>query len=136
MYRAPFSTIAFQVTGVFNPPAHSHLVINYLVSYPTIGSFRSQFGDISRPEETSWGWYQFYTYLLLKKGTDIKKLEAKFPAFCDRYINNLDWKKASNTRNEVYLMPLKDIHLRSHYMQEAEANGNETAYHFYSCLHF
>ena len=124
-YRAPFFTKTFEVTGVFNPPSHSHLVVNYLVSYPTIGSFRSHFGDMSKPEETSWGWYQFYTYLLLKPGADMKKLESKFPAFCDRYINNLEWKKANNTRNEVYLIPLKDIHLHSNYMQEAEINGNE-----------
>ena len=100
-YRAPFVTKNFEVTGIFTPPSHSHLVINYLISYPTIGSFRRQFGDLSQPEETSWGWYQFYTYLLLKSGTDIKKLESKFPSFCDRYVNNLEWKKANNTKNEV-----------------------------------
>lgn len=135
-YHTPFFTRAFQVTGVFKPPVHSHLVINYLISYPTIGSFRSQFGDNSRPEETSWGWYQFYTYLLLRKGTDIKKLEAKFPSFCDRHVNNIDWKKASNTRHEAYLIPLKDIHLQSHYMQEAEANGNEHSVSFLYLLGF
>ncbi|HEX5154693.1 MAG TPA: ABC transporter permease [Parafilimonas sp.] len=135
-YRTPFFTRTFQVTGIFKPPAHSHLVINYLLSYPTIGSFRMEFGDKSRPEETSWGWYQFYTYLLLKKGTDIKKLEAKFPSFCDRYINGLDWKKASHTRNEVYLIPLKNIHLQSHYLQEAEANGNEHSVSFLYLLGF
>lgn len=135
-YRTPFFTRAFQVTGIFRPPAHAHLVINYLISYPTIGSFRMQFGDNSRPEETSWGWYQFYTYLLLKKGTDIKKLEARFPAFCDRYVNNLDWKRQSNTRHEVYLIPLKNIHLQSHYLQEAEANGNEHSVSFLYLLGF
>ena len=130
IYRAPFSVKTFEVTGIFIPPVHSHLVINYLISYPTIGSFRRQFGDMSRPEETSWGWYQFYTYLLLKKGTDLEKLENKFPAFCDRYINTLEWKKVNRTRNEVHLIPLKDIHLHSHYMQEAEANGNDYAVSF------
>ena len=130
VFRAPFSVKLFEVTGLFIPPVHSHLVVNYLISYPTIGSFRRQFGDMTKPEETSWGWYQFYTYLLLKKGTDIKRLESKFPSFCDRYINSLEWKKAYRTRNEVYLIPLKDIHLHSHYMQEAEANGNEHAVSF------
>ncbi len=129
-YRDPLFTKIFQVTGIFNPPVHSHLVINYLISYPTIGSSRRDFGDMSRPEETSWGWYQFYTYLLLKPGTDIKRFESKFPAFCDRHINNLDWKKQSNTRNEVYLISLKDIHLHSNYMQEAEPPGNPQAVSF------
>ncbi len=130
VYRAPFSVQVFEVTGIFIPPLHSHLVINYLISYPTVGSVRMQFGDMSRPEETSWGWRQFYTYLLLKKGTDLKKLESKFPAFCDRYINTQEWKKVRRTLNEVYLIPLKDIHLHSHYMQEAEANGNAYAVSF------
>ncbi len=129
-FRAPYSTKIFEVTGIFNPPVHSHLIINYLISYPTIGSFRRDFGDRSRPEETSWGWYQFYTYLLLKPGTDIKRLESKFPAFCDLHINSLDWKKQSNTRNEVYLIPVKDIHLHSNYMQEAEPGGNPQAVSF------
>lgn len=124
-YRAPYAARTFEVTGIFNPPVHSHLAVNYLISYSTIGSFRRDNGDMSRPEETSWGWYQFYTYLLLVPGTDINALEAKFPAFCDRHINNLDWKKVNNIRNEAYLMPLKDIHLDSHYMQEAEVNGNK-----------
>jgi putative ABC transport system permease protein len=134
IYRAPFSVNTFEVTGVFIPPVHSHLVINYLVSYPTVGSIRRQFGDRSMPEETSWGWNQFYTYLLLKKGTDIKKLEDKFPAFCDRYINSLERKKVNKTRNEIYLIPLKDIHLHSHYMQEAEANGSHDAVSFLHLL--
>jgi putative ABC transport system permease protein len=130
VYRAPFVTKVFEVSGVFTPPLHSHLVINYLISYPTIGSFRRQFGDLSRPEETSWGWYQFYTYLLLKPETDLKSLEDKFPAFCDRYINSLEWKKAGGIKNEVRLIPLKSIHLHSHYMQEAEINGNEHSISF------
>lgn len=136
VYRSPFITKVFEVSGVFTPPSHAHLVINYLISYPTIGSFRLQFGDLSRPEETSWGWYQFYTYLLLKPGTDLKKLEEKFPAFCDRYINHLDWKKAGGIKNEVHLIPLKDIHLHSHYMQEAEINGNGQSVSFLFLISF
>ncbi|MBX2923406.1 MAG: ABC transporter permease [Chitinophagaceae bacterium] len=136
VYRAPFTTKIFEVSGVFTPPSHAHLVINYLISYPTIGSFRRQFGDLSSPEETSWGWYQFYTYLLMKPGIDLKKLEEKFPAFCDRYINHLDWKKAGGIKNEVHLMPLKNIHLHSHYMQEAEINGNEQSVSFLFLVSF
>ena len=130
VYRAPFVTKVFEISGVFTPPLHSHLVINYLISYSTVGSSRQQFGDMSRPEETSWGWYQFYTYLLLKPGTDFKNLEDKFPAFCDHYINSLEWKKAGGIKNEVHLIPLKSIHLHSHYMQEAEINGNEHSVSF------
>jgi len=125
VYRNPNFTRTLEVTGVFRElPSNSHLIVNHLVSYPTLGSIRRGFGDTSNSIETSWGWHQFYTYLLLRPGTDIKKLQTKFPAFCDRYINNLDWVKASNIRNAVYMIPLRDIHLYSNYMEEAEINGS------------
>lgn len=43
------------------------------------------------------------------------------PAFCDRYV---EWTKNSSTYHEIYLTPLKDIHLHSNFNQEAEVNGN------------
>ncbi|GGA86448.1 ABC transporter permease [Puia dinghuensis] len=125
VYRAPYFTKLFEVSGVFHPLAHSHLVVDYLLSYATVGSYFRLWGDQSRPEETSWGWDVFYTYLLLRPGTDIKKLEAKFPGFCDRYVNNVEFKRAGGIRNEVYIMPLTDIHLHSDYGEEAEVNGNQ-----------
>ena len=39
-------------------------------------------GDTSNATETAWGLYDFYVYLQLKQGTDLKKLESKLPAFC------------------------------------------------------
>ena len=84
--RDPDFSRTLQVTGVFKElPANSHLVINHLVSYSTLGSINRQFGDTSNQTETSWGWYDFYTYLQLKPGTDLEKLEKKFPAFGDQY---------------------------------------------------
>jgi len=131
VYRAPYFTRTYEVTGVFKElPGNSHLTVNLLVSYLSLGSIYRQFGDTSNSIETSWGWHEFYTYLLLKPGTDIKKLESKFPALCDRYINNLDWVKANNLRSEVYLMPLKDIHLYSNYMEEANKNGDNRTISF------
>ena len=123
--RNPNYSRTLQVTGVFKEmPANSHLVVDHLLSYSTLGSIQQQFGDTSNSTETSWGWYDFYTYLQLKPGTDIAKLEKKFPAFCDQYINNTEWYKNNNVRCEIYMMPLTDIHLYSNYNQEAEVNGN------------
>jgi putative ABC transport system permease protein len=131
VYRSPNFTRIFEVTGVFKElPSNSHLVISHLISYATLASIRNAFGDVNNSTETSWGWNQFYTYLLLKPGTDTQKLESKFPAFCNRYINNLDWMKAHNSRSEVYMIPLREIHLRSHNMQEAEINGNDQTVSF------
>ncbi|HYE55422.1 MAG TPA: ABC transporter permease [Chitinophagaceae bacterium] len=124
-------TRTFQITGVFKDyPANSHLDIEYLVSYKTLASIATAGGDTSNATETSWGWYDFYTYLQLKPGTDWKTLEAKLPAFADRYINSQEWYKTNNNKGELYLIPMQDIHLYSNVNQEAEVNGNGQAVAF------
>jgi putative ABC transport system permease protein len=120
-----------EVTGVFKDyPANSHLILNHLVSYSTLGKERRQLGDSSNRTETNWGWYDFYVYVQLKPGADWHALQAKLPAFCDRHMNNNDWAKKNNNRNELYLIPLTDIHLYSNFLQEAEVNGNGKAVSF------
>ena len=129
--RDPGNLQTYQVTGVFKDyPKNSHLMVDYLVSYSTLGKLLRIDGDTSNATETSWGWYDFYSYLQLKPGTDYKKLESKLPAFCDRYINNQEWYKTNNNRSALHLLPLKDIHLYSNYNQEAEVNGNGQAVGF------
>ena len=120
-----------EVTGVFKDyPANSHLILNHLVSYSTLGKERRQLGDSSNRTETNWGWYDFYVYVQLKPGADWHALQAKLPAFSDRHMNNNDWAKKNNNRNELYLIPLTDIHLYSNFLQEAEVNGNGKAVSF------
>ena len=127
----------YEVTGVFKDyPANSHLIINHLVSYSTLGKQLRQQGDSSNATETAWGWYDYYVYLQLKPGTDIKKLEAKLPAFSDRYMNHDEWKKTNNVKNALFLIPLKDIHLYSNFNQEAEVNGDGKAVSFLFLIAF
>ncbi len=115
----------YQVTGVFKDyPLNSHLIIDYLVSYKSLGKFQRLNGDTSNSTETSFGWYDFYTYVKLKPGTDIKQFDAKLVAFCDEHMNNQEWSKKNNVRNELHSLPLGDIHLYSNYNQEAEVNGD------------
>jgi putative ABC transport system permease protein len=121
----------FKVTGVYKDfPSNSHLVMEYLVSYATLGKQIRLSGDSSNPSETAWGWYDFYVYLQLKQGSDWQKLEDKLPAFTDKYINSQEWAKANNNKSELHLIPLPDIHLYSNYNQEAEVNGNGQAVAF------
>jgi putative ABC transport system permease protein len=121
----------FQVSGVFKDfPSNSHLIINYLVSYSTLGKELRADGDTSNASETAWGWYDFYVYLQLKTGIDYKNLEAKLPAFTNKYLNSREWNKTNNNKNELHLIPLTDIHLYSNYNQEAEVNGNGQAVSF------
>ncbi|MBK6478357.1 MAG: ABC transporter permease [Saprospiraceae bacterium] len=122
---------ALMITGVFKDfPVNSHLQLNYLVSYKTFQYRLNAQGDTTNASETEWGWYDFYTYLQLKKGTDLKKFEAKFPAFCNTHMNNGDYSKKNNIIDALSLIPLKDIHLYSNYNQEAEVNGNGQAVSF------
>jgi len=51
-------------------------------------------------------------YLVLKSGTDYKKLESKFPAFSERYFKG---DKVSGSVEKFYLQPLSKAHLYSNY---------------------
>lgn len=120
-----------EVSAVFKDyPQNSHLVIDYLISYNTLQQELNSYGDTSNSSETAWGWYDFYTYLQLKRGTDMQKFESKLPAFCARYIDSRDWAKNNNIKTVVSTIPLKDIHLYSNYNQEAEVNGSGEAVSF------
>ncbi len=115
-----------EVSGVFkNYPNNSHLNIEYLVSLAT---YRSEIKKwTNNGIETLFDWYDFYTYLQLKPGTDAEKFESKFPAFCKKYmVVDLP----NKTYDELHLLPVRDIHLRSNYNQEAEVNGNEQTVSF------
>ena len=129
--RDQSQTQAYEITGVFKDyPANSHLDIEYLVSWSTFSKYLREQGDTSNALETSFGWYDFYSYLKLKPGTDWQQFEKKMPAFCDRYINSQQWYKKNNNKAELYLMPVTDLHLYSNYNQEAEVNGNGQAVKF------
>ncbi len=123
--------VSYEVTGVMKDyPVNSHLDIRYLLSYPTLGSILRLGGDSSNATETSFGWYDFYTYLQLRPGTDPDQFEKKLPDFCNRYINNNQWNKTNNRKAALHIIPLTDIHLHSNYNQEAEVNGNGQAVGF------
>jgi len=110
------------VTGVFKDiPENSHLKFDMLISFPD-----------EKYHADNWGWPEFYTYLMLAPGTDPQKLEAKFPAFVNRYLGAE--MKQSNFRYRFHLQPIKDIHLGSHYQNELEVNGNKTDIIFLSII--
>ncbi len=99
-------------------PANSHITFNILLNYDKYIQLTD--GDAN----TSWGWSDFYTYVLLKPGTNVKALEAKLPAFAERYMG--ESMKSTGYQVRFDLQPLKDIHLRSKYDYELAGNGNLT----------
>ena len=107
----------YVVTGVLEDlPANSHIRFNIIINYEKYIQLTN--GNAN----TSWGWSDFYTYVLVKPGADVKALEAKLPAFAERYMGT-DMKQR-DYENTFYLQPLKNIHLRSKYDYEMAGNGN------------
>jgi len=86
--------------------------------------------------ENSFGWTDFYTYILLKKGVDYRQLAVKLPAFIDRHHNDLPENKSEGDRLTLSLISLKDIHLYSHYTEEAGPNGDGQSVSFLFLISF
>ena len=97
-------------------PANSHIQFHILLNY------NKYIQTTNNAANTSWGWSDFYTYLLLKPGTNVNALQAKMPAFAERYIGD-DMKKEGYTVS-FHLQALKDIHTRSAYDYEMAGSGN------------
>ena len=110
----------FKITGVFIPSKNpTHIDARFFMSLNG--------GDIedyvaSRTDLASNN--MFYTYFLLHPGADPKQLEAKFPAFIDKYAGK-DL-KAMGFYKKQFLIPLTDIHLRSTTKSNVTPGGNTT----------
>ncbi|NUO02558.1 MAG: ABC transporter permease [Saprospiraceae bacterium] len=114
-----------KVTGVYKDfPYNSHFHPDFLASFATMRD-TNIYGQ--QQLETNWGNNSFSTFLLLPEGYEGSKLEAQFPAFLDKvmasvYSGNGMLKPSDMT--SLHLMPLTDIHLKSHLDSELEENGD------------
>lgn len=66
--------------------------------------------------DENWGWYNYYTYVLLKENASITSLEPK--------LQNLYESHVEEGTNIFYTQALTDIHLNSQLKWELEANGS------------
>ncbi|HAA18283.1 MAG TPA: hypothetical protein DCP28_05745, partial [Cytophagales bacterium] len=113
------TTIHFTITGVMEDvPFNSHFTFDFLsrINFPNL--------------ETSWGWYNYYTYMKLREGTTIAEVEPKLQPLFAR-------NQAEGSVNELYLcysQPLTDIHLKSHLKWELDANGNISNAYIFGAL--
>jgi putative ABC transport system permease protein len=114
----------YKVTGVIaKMPANTHFHFDMLASMYSHGLAKSK----------HWLGFNFYTYVLVKPGTNRRQLETKFQAEAERFIAKevkdgmgvslADFRKAGNDF-KLFLQPLTSIHLRSQYKFELEPNGN------------
>jgi putative ABC transport system permease protein len=108
------------VTGVFDPnDKPSHIDAGFIISF-----YGGSIEDRMRSDGNNMAFDNLYTtYLLLKPGADPGKLEAKFPAFIDKYAGK-DFKEAGLGRID-FLLPVKDIHLHAD-MLEMTPSGSAT----------
>lgn len=107
----------YTVTAVYEDfPKNSHLQTDFLFSMPSFTQTRSNL-------MTNWSYDLFHNYLLLAPGVDHVE-------FCNRAMPDMIAKnykealEARDSRDEFYLQPLLDIHLRSNIEYETEPPGN------------
>ncbi len=110
---------AVKVTGVYQDmPANTHLHADLLIPHVT---FIKEVGKDNNPDN-AWMWDGALSYLLLRSDANPKTLEAKFIPYIQKTIG-AELKKYDAAA--IYtLQPLHDIHLYSHFMEEAEPNGD------------
>jgi putative ABC transport system permease protein len=97
------------ITGVIKDmPANSHLQFSGIRS---LGN---------AVDKDGWQNFYLYTYLLLKKGADVRSLEKKLPAFAAKTVA----KEMGVKDYQMELQPLSSIHLHSDLDYEISSNGS------------
>jgi len=115
---------ACKVTGVIDKvPVNSHFHFELFASM----------ASLPESKEPTWMSSNFYTYLVLAKGYDYKKLEAKLPRVVEKYIGPQLYQAMGMTLTEFrkkgnnisfHLQPLTDIHLHSDFMYDLSRPGD------------
>jgi len=128
-------TNLYTVTGVVqNVPDNSHIKFDILASLSSL------------PDQANsqlWISHNFYTYIIVKDGTDIDQLQSKFQGMVEKYvgpqlkqilgITTEDFKKAGNDLRYV-IEPLKDIHLKGATQYNLEPPGSLTTVYIFAIV--
>jgi len=129
-----FNNALYKVTGVIDRiPANAHF------HFDMIGSM----AGLPEAKESTWMSSNFFTYLVLPKGYDYKKLEAKLPAMVEKYMGpeimqamGMSVAQFRTKGNELgfALQPLKNIHLHSETSYEIEPGGDVKYVYIFSAI--
>jgi putative ABC transport system permease protein len=108
----------FAVKGVLAKlPDHFHLDFHYLMSLASAG--------IEKERMERWTWHQFFTYVKLKPGADIQRLQDKFQAHMKKEI--FPTLTQSGFTFLPFFQSLKNIHLQSFdFIYDNAIRGNQT----------
>lgn len=98
----------FTITGIIEKvPENSHFTFDFITP---VSSDEHYSQNIEEWRNSGW-----FTYIVVKEGTDADQLQSKLPEFIAKY---------SSTDHKYYLQALTDIHLRSNINFELSANNN------------
>ena len=125
--------VGYKITAVIkNIPVNSHFHFDLLFPMRNLDYQWGQIGNVN-----------FYTYLLLKPGTDPKAFDKNFDEYFVRYelpslkeqnINSLEEFKKSGNKFRSWLMPLTDIHLSGSSIDEIEPPGSIQYVYIFSAV--
>ncbi len=106
----------FEVTGVMRDlPSNTHLGFDILAAFRIQEHYAEHSADV-------WDWRKSYSYVLLREGSDPDELEAKLPAFVEKYVG--DQYNGESSSLTFRLQPVTDIHLHSHLERELTPNSD------------
>lgn len=124
----------FVVTGVIKDiPQNSHFHPDFMASLTTLQDSRNP----------TWLSNNYYTYLLLRKGTNIVEFQKKLDEDATRYIGPqlksvagviLGQFRAAGNEYGFVLQPLTSIHLNSHLDYEIEPNSDITYVYIFTAI--
>lgn len=118
----------YKVTGVFLTPEHNtHIDAHFFTSMNSKG-----IGEYAWNLDIWSGNNFIHTYLKLQPGADAAALEAKLPAFLNKYA--AEQLKEAAFQKTHSLQPVSDIHLHSAYIAEHSANGNILHVYIFSTI--
>ena len=113
----------FEVTGIMEDiPQNSHIQFDALLSFST-------FPKLNNDPTNEWSWADFWTYILLKKGTNVEQFAEKLADFNERHDPYKDGAYSQYSQASS-LQPLTDIHLNSKLLYEMGANGDAKTINF------
>ncbi len=124
----------YQITGVMKDiPIESHFRFDFFFAMSNLAASR----------EAAWLSNNFITYVLVKPGTDPRRLEEKFPGFIRRYMSpqlqdalhvTFDGFEKGGNYYHFSLFPLTKIHLQSNSPDDLAPNGNMEYIYIFSAI--
>lgn len=103
----------YSVTGIMqNPTSNSDFNVDYYISFQTLNQPGNE-GNLS------WRAWNHTTFVLLRQNQSPEALEAKFPAFIEKYVG-----KDASHNVELFLQPLRQIHINLDPLNELPTDVN------------